>query len=327
MAKHRHRSSRTADVGREGVATMCRMFAAGGVSLAVLVCAGLCLGQDKAGDDPGKAADELLKAKDLQRSGAMYVVRGEESVKKAAEAAEARLKEYRLTVARESGALREGIQKGTMAANLTKQRDELKKQIDQATPQIQEQLQGLRQQQNAVQMQINSMQGGNNKFARMQVNQLQAQSRQLGAQMNMVQAQGNELNAAYTELGNQIKQLSSSPDTASDEPSKGAARRPAATSDDRKEAYIKAIAAVRKEVDEVKPKYDALGEDAEVSAALETLSQRSGKIKYTLGPSKKFLDTIKALEQAEARVASGVIVEEPKAAESVKRKTKTAKKK
>ena len=46
-----------------------------------------------------------------------------------------------------------------------------------------------------------------------------------------------------------------------------------------------------------------------------------------LGPSKKFRDTVKALEQAEAKVASDTIIEQPRAADSAKRKTKMAKKK
>ena len=48
-----------------------------------------------------------------------------------------------------------------------------------------------------------------------------------------------------------------------------------------------------------------------------------------LGPSKKYLDTVKSLEEAEAKVASDTIIEAPKPAvsASAKRKAKMAKKK
>jgi hypothetical protein len=303
------------------------MIVSWGVALAVLAGAGLSFGQGKAADDPGKAAEGQLNAKELHRSASMYVLNGEDVVKKASDTAEARLKEYRLAAAREKGALRDTLDKKSLAAELTKERDELKKQIDQTMPEIQAQVQVLRQQQAQLQMQMNSMRGGSNRYAQMGIRQLQADSNQLSAQINMIQAQGNQLQVAYNQLGEQIKQLNSRPDTKSDDASKPAIKPAVTSSESYRESYVQALGELRKHVDEAKQKYDALADDAEVKAALATLSQRSAKIKYVLGPSKKFLDTVKALEQAEAKVASDTIIEEHKPADSVKRKAKTAKKK
>ena len=299
---------------------MSRMIASWGVALAVLVCAGLSYGQGKTTEDPVKAAVELLAAKDLHPLAAMYVVRAEDAVKKASDAADARLKEYRHATAREKGALKDLV-------DLKKERDALKQQIDQTMPNLNAQVQTLNQQQAALRMQINSMPAGGNRNGRMQVNQLQTESNQLSVQINTLQAEGNQLTAMYNELNNEIKQLESRPDTKSDSPTPPTATRSAASSDERKEAYVKAVGELRKQVDLVKPKYAALVDDAEVKAALASLSQRSAKIKYVLGPSKKFLDTVKALESAEAKVASDTILDEPKTADSAKRKSKTAKRK
>ena len=120
---------------------MSRMIASWGVALAVLFGAGLSFGQDKAAQDPAKAAEALLTSKELRASAAMYIATAEDDVKKAHEAAEARLKEYRQAYARERGALQEIHDKKAYAAELTKERDELKKQMDQALPAIRAQVQ------------------------------------------------------------------------------------------------------------------------------------------------------------------------------------------
>jgi prefoldin subunit 5 len=176
-------------------------------------------------------------------------------------------------------------------------------------------------------MQINSMQAGGNRYAQMQVRHLQAQQSQLSNQISMLQAQERQLTGAYNELNAQIKQLEARPDTKSDESSQPAVKRPVVSSFDRRDDYVKALGELRKQVDAVKEQYAALAEDAEVTAALATLNERSPKIKYVLGPSKKFLDTVKALEQAEAKGGADASFEESKPADTPKRKTKTAKKK
>src|SRR5262249_51195188 len=161
------------------------------VAVAVLMSTGLSIGQDqdkdKAADDPAKAADKLLVSRDLRRSAEMYILRGEDDVKKAADAADARLKEYRLLAARESGAAREMINKGRRAAELTKQRDALKNQIDQVVPALKEQIQALNQQKAALNIQASQMPRGGGKYAKYQSNPFQVQANQLTAQINMLQ--------------------------------------------------------------------------------------------------------------------------------------------
>jgi hypothetical protein len=308
------------------------MIALGGMTLAVLAGAGGSFGQDRAAEDPGKAAEGRLAEKDLRKSGVMYVLFDEDSVKKAADTVEARLKEYRQVVAREKGAVQAELDKRTMIAELTKQREALKQQRDQEMPNIQAQLQTLNQQQAALRLQINSMQGGGNRYAQMQRSQLQSQSNQLGAQINMLQARGQQFAATLQGLNDQIQQLSARPDANSkkaEDAAKPAIRRPEVSADDRRESYVRALGQLRKQVDEVTQKYAALAEDADVTAALATLNERSTKIKYELGPSRKFLDTVKALDQAEARVASETILDDPKPAgsSSAKKKAKTARSK
>jgi hypothetical protein len=315
------------------------MIASWGVAVAVLVSTGLSIGQDKdkAADDPAKAADELLVSRGLRRSAELYILRGEDEVRKAADAADARLKEYRLLAARESGVAREMINKASMAAELTKQRDALKKQADQVLPGLKEQIQALNQQRQLLNMQASSMPRGGGKYARYQTNPYQVQANQVAAQINVLQAQSNELTGQLAMLNNQINLLKAQPDTqaeAASQPGAGkgasasaSAERPVASSLERKEAYVEALKALRKLVDPIKEQYATLAEDAEVQAALATLSQKSGRIKYVLGPSKKFQDTVKALEQGEAKVASDNLLEQPKAASTAKKKTKSAKKK
>jgi hypothetical protein len=86
-----------------------------------------------------------------------------------------------------------------------------------------------------------------------------------------------------------------------------------------REAYIDALAAVRKIVDDTNQKYKELVGDTELSNTLKSLSKKSAKIKYTLGPSRKFQDLVKAVEQAEQRVTNGSL-DEPAPKASPKRK-------
>ena len=148
----------------------------------------------------------------------------------------------------------------------------------------------------------------------------------------MLQAQSQQFTMTYNNLNAQIKELNSQtsakPDPASkaDPAAKPETPKPD-SSEDKKESYVKAIGVLRKQVDVAKQKYTVLAEDAEITSALGTLSQRSAKIKYVLGPSKKFHDTVKALEQAEAKIASDTIIDWPRPADSAKKKSKTARKK
>src|SRR5581483_12232405 len=106
--------------GREGRrgAAMSKIMVSWGVALTVLLAAGRSFGQDRSASDPAKAAEELLATKELRPSAAMYIARGEDAVKKAAEAADLRLKEYRLAHAREKAAVKEKYDKAAMTVEL-----------------------------------------------------------------------------------------------------------------------------------------------------------------------------------------------------------------
>ena len=69
---------------------------------------------------------------------------------------------------------------------------------------------------------------------------------------------------------------------------------------------MQSVLDLRKSVDEIKGKYDALGKDPEVTKALEALSA-SSKSKHKLGPSKALTEAIKLLERAERTVQSDSI--------------------
>jgi hypothetical protein len=217
------------------------------------------------------------------------------------------------------------IDQKAMAKELTKQRDELKQEMDQVIPNLRAQIQALQ-----LQQQTTNMQSGGGRYGGRYARQGSSiANNQFGAQITMLNAQINQYTMNYNALNNEIKQLSTQPTPKSDDASKTSFQKPGSTSADKKEAYVKALGELRKHVDETSKTYTALADDAEVKGALETLSKRSAKITYVLGPSKKFLDAVKALEQAEAKVASDTIIEDPKPAVSsaAKKKAKMAKKK
>jgi clan AA aspartic protease (TIGR02281 family) len=73
-----------------------------------------------------------------------------------------------------------------------------------------------------------------------------------------------------------------------------------------REKYMQAVLDLRKSVNEVTDKYDKLAKNADVTRALVALSA-SSKTKHKLGPSKALLDAIKVLEKAEGSVQSETI--------------------
>jgi clan AA aspartic protease (TIGR02281 family) len=73
-----------------------------------------------------------------------------------------------------------------------------------------------------------------------------------------------------------------------------------------REKYMGAILDLRKSVDLVTAKYDALAKNPEISKALEAISV-SSKSKQRLGPSKALKDAITQLEKAEGSVQSDSI--------------------
>jgi hypothetical protein len=293
------------------------------VALAALVCSA-----------PSRAAidaEEVLAGKGLYPSGLVYVLRAEDEVKKAARAAETRLKEYRRAVAWDKDATRSEADRKALAADLTKQRDALKQQMDQTLPQIRAQIQALTQQQMALRQQMTATGGYGARGAGLTSYAMVGQFNNLAEQIAMLQAQGNQMADTYTAMGNQINMLSRSapapaPDAAKGK-EKGNEKPSTAQSDAAKKAYVDALAAVRKLVDETNATYATLAKDAQVKAALDSLNKKPTQPKRVLGPSKKFLDAVKALAQAEAKVASDTLIDEPGPAASPKRKSRGVHKK
>jgi hypothetical protein len=269
------------------------------------VCAGPAPGED----DPA----DVLADKGLHPSGAVFLAKGEDDVKKAWDAAEAKLREYRRASAQEKDFARTETEKKSLAESLKRERAEMKQQLDQVLPQLRAQAQMLSQQRAALSAQYGGYRGSRNRYGNMQSNQL-------SSQISALNNQANQLNAAYNDLGARINYLSGRTDNSK------AAPTPFASSADKREAYSKALEEVRKQVDATKKAYDEAGTDPQVKSALDALNQRSAKIKHTLGPSKKFDDTVKALEKAEAKLASGELDEAPPQPASRKAKGKAARK-
>ncbi|MCA1686559.1 MAG: hypothetical protein LC745_11415 [Planctomycetia bacterium] len=119
-------------------------------------------------------------------------------------------------------------------------------------------------------------------------------------------------------MGYQLQQLNAAPD-----PSQ-VARQPTASADDRRKAYTDALAELRELGEKTKQQYAELADDPEVKDALASLNSRSAKIKYTLGPSKKFLDTLKTEEQSATQGNADAFADE-KPGPAPKRKARTKK--
>ena len=286
--------------------------------LAVLVGAGATYAR------AAEESEQLLAAKKLVRSGSMFLLRAEDDVRKASEAADAKLKEYRRASAWEHDSTRNEADRKTLAAALTKQRTAMKQEMDQFLPQLQGQIREIQQQQQMLNQQRAAM--GGSRVGRMAANQLSSQSSQLGNQINMIQAQSRQITSEYNDMGSRIEMLNPKP--GSDLAKYQEAQKPKVSSKIVKTEYADAVAALRKVVDETKAQYETLAGEADVTAALAKLDQHSSKIKHTLGPSKKFLDTVKTLEQAEKNVADDTLdppPATPRHSTTSKRKTKTAK--
>jgi hypothetical protein len=263
-----------------------------------------------------------LAGKGLYPSGSTFVLRAEDEVKRAVAAAEARLREYRRAAAWEKDATRSESEKKALAADLTKQRAALKQQMDQTLPRLRAQIQVLAQQQAMIGQQMSGA-GYGGRGGGIPTYQTYGQVSQLAAQAAMLQAQANEMTETYSAMGNQIQQLTPGPGTG--QPKAKADGKPAATqADAKRKALDDALAAARKLVDETKATYDTLAGDAEVKAALGAINKKSAGAKYALGPSKKFLDAVKALEHVEAKAAGDAPADEPGRATSPKRKGRPA---
>jgi cell division protein FtsB len=237
-------------------------------------------------------------------------------------------------VAWEKDAGRTEAEKKALAADLTKQQAALKQQMNQTLPQLRAQIQLLTQQRAMIGQQMSGAayggRGGVGGYGGygggVTTYQTYGQVSQLEAQIAMLQAQGDEMVNTFNAMGNQIQQLTSGarPDTPK---AKATGKTAPSPNDAKRKACDDALAAARKLVDETKATYATLAGDADVKASLGAINKKSATTKYTLGPSKKFQDAIKALEQAEAKAASNAPADEPGPAASPKRKARTAKRK
>ncbi len=292
--------------------------------VAFLVCAGPAF--VSGAEEPEK----VLAGKTLIRSGASYLLRAEDDVKKAADAADAKLREYRRASAWDKDSVRGEAEKKALAADLTKQRAAMKEQMPQVQAQLQAQIQELQMEQAMLQQQRGSMGGRyGGRYAQMGSQQIAGQANQIGYQIRMLQQQGQQLTAEYNAMGTRIEMLNPKP--GSDIAKAQAAEKPKVSTKELKDEYVEAVAALRKVVDETKKQYEAVAADPTVKSALASLDQHSAKVKHTLGPSKRFLDTVKALDEAEKKIASDSLdpSEPTRSSVSAKRKTlaKTLKRK
>jgi hypothetical protein len=267
--------------------------------------------------------DDVLAAKNLRLSGSMLAIQSEDEVKKAAETAQARLKEYRIAAYREKDLNRSAAEKESLIKALTKQRNAVQQQFDRVRPALRAQMQELRQQQAALREQIGPMRDAaiytSNNFARVQNNQLVDVHNGIGDQIEALVMQSNQYVDTLNELGYRIDMLRDGPDADSSGNSLVSAA-------DKREAYADALKEQRKLVEETRKAYADLAADAEVKSALAALNKRSPKTKYTLGPSKKFQDLAKAMEKAEQQLASGAI-DSAKPETAAKRKARPGKRK
>jgi hypothetical protein len=299
---------------------MFRKLAIGGALLASLASARAAVAADE--------AERVLAGKGLHLSVATYVLKAEDDVKKAADAAEARLKELRRVVYSEKNASRSEAEKKALLADLTKQRAALKQQMDQTLPQIRAQMQILAQQQNQLSLEMSgSRLAANNRLSRLPSNQTAYEASGIANQMSMLQMQGDQLVNDFNELNYQMEQLKPNPGQEAPKTKPGEKPKTSPAVEEKLKAYVDAVAALRKLVDETKKQYSALAEDPKVKAAVDSLNKPSARLKYELGPSKKFQDTFKSLEQAEANIAAKTLTDDPRPMASPKRKSKVVRRK
>jgi hypothetical protein len=298
---------------------MFRKLAIGGALVASLASARAAVAADE--------AERVLAGKGLHLSVATYVLKAEDDVKKAADAAEARLKELRRIVYSEKNASRSEAEKKALLADLTKQRAALKQQMDQTLPQIKAQMQILAQQQNQLSLETSGSRLANNRLSRLPSNQTAYEAGGIANQMSMLQMQGDQLVNDFNELNYQMEQLKPNPGQEAPKTKPGEKPKPSPAVEEKLKAYVDAVAALRKRVDETKKQYSALAEDPKVKAAVDSLNKPSARLKYELGPSKKFQDTVKSLEQAEATIAAKTLTDDPRPVASPKKKSKVVRRK
>jgi clan AA aspartic protease (TIGR02281 family) len=195
-----------------------------------------------------KPPEEVLKGKELRRSGSLYILPGEAEVAKKLHAAQ-RLRRELAFVTMQHAATRTGAEDNKkMIVALTQQRLQLKQQLPLA--------QSVEQH-----------------------NQIVDAMNDLVDRINLLQQGGVDAGTV-----------------------KDAAR----VVETKREAYLQSLLDTRNLVDATLRSYAALAEDAEVKAALASLSSRR-KDRLGLGPSRALKADIKALEAMEAAIQSETI--------------------
>jgi hypothetical protein len=249
-------------------------------------------------------------------------LKAEDDVLKAVGAAEAKLKDYH----RQKEANRSDDEKRALAVELSMRRNALQQRMNQVLPGIQSQIRALTMQQVVLSQQATAGQYGNAARGSIPLSNVGAsyQMNMLGQQIAQLQIQAAEMTAEVNELNRQVNELT--PRTVSVQPkTKPGGKPPASAVDQKRKALQDAIAEARKVVDETTKAYATLGEDSQVKSALDNL-KRPLSSKPVLGPSRKMLTAVTALERAEAYAAnpddsSG----SPKSPSVYKRKSRSAK--
>jgi clan AA aspartic protease (TIGR02281 family) len=226
--------------------------------------------QDAAPAEP--RPDEALKAHDLKKSGTTWVLAGETTVLKNLRDARELYRQLAEGTARQEE-LDLGLQnRKEILQQLGEQHETLRQHLDQLD----------------LQLQNTQVPPGGNNF-------VQAQRDQLNRERNVIVTE-------YNSIGNRLSALREQSPDQGQELKLQLNAEVAQT----REKYMDAVLELRKSVEEITAKYDALKKDKEVTGAIDALSAAS-KNKYKLGPSKAFLDAVKAVEKSGKTVQSDSI--------------------
>jgi aspartyl protease family protein len=243
--------------------------------LAVLILGSIVFtaqAQDAPAPAAGTRPEEVLKSHELKRSGTFWILPQEAGI----------LREFRdaRAILREVG---EGVANQQEMEFGAQDRKSLTQQLRDRSDLIGEQMTQLRQQLDALVVPP----GGNN-FVVLQRNQVAQQIDTLNAENNRVINQLNSLQEQGKEQ-DQDQKLQLNAEVA-----------------ERREKYMQSLLDLRKAVDEITAKYQALGKLPEVNSALDALSA-SSRSKQRLGPSRALSDAIKLLAKSEGSVKSETI--------------------
>jgi clan AA aspartic protease (TIGR02281 family) len=235
----------------------------------------------------------------------MYVLPAEDAARRAGEVAAAHLRGYRLADLEQKDFEQSSADRKAANEALTRQHSLLNQEYLRTMPGIRAEVQALTRQQAALRQQLRGLREAalytDNPHAAMQHNQIVDTIGALDDRISQLRDHGNQLTATLNELTDRLKLLSEGSDEFE------SAHDPRARAGRQREAYLQALLDLRRLVDATNARYAGLADDAEVTGALAAMNQRSTRIKYGLGPSRKYLDCVKELEQAEARVMTDTV--------------------